>query len=110
MRESLIDLGVNPLVSMSQHLEKEDSQCMMGTSQMLEHQNSAKGKLSSMKDAASSSKLVEQQDTDQAEVRHCSSTAAMECLQVALHRPFATGAPLFRKTAPYKEKFQPPTA
>jgi hypothetical protein len=110
MRESLIHLGISPLVSMSQHLQKEDSQCMIRSLQTLEHQNSAKGELSSMKDAASSSKLVEQQDTDQAEVRHCSSRAAMDCLQVALHPPFATGAPLFRKTASYKQKFQPPTA
>jgi hypothetical protein len=71
MRESLANLRVNPLVSMPQHLQKEDSQCMLRTSQTMVHQNSVKGKLSSVDVAAPSSNLEERQATVQPQVRHC---------------------------------------
>jgi hypothetical protein len=71
MRESLANLGVNPLVSVSQHLLKEDGQCMTRTSQTMVHQSSWKGKLSSIEVAASSSKLEERQATVQPQVRDC---------------------------------------
>jgi hypothetical protein len=103
MRESLANLGVSPLVSMPQHLQREDNQCMLRTSQTMVHQNIVKGKLSSIDVAAPSSNLEERQATVQPQVRHCPSSAAMECFHKALFQPCATSAPLFRNKTRYKQ-------
>jgi hypothetical protein len=101
MRESLANVGVNPLVSVSQNLQQDDRQCMIRKSQTMEHQNSVKGKLSSIEVAAPSSKLEERQPTVQPQVRHCSPSAARECFHRALFQPSATNAPLFRNRIPH---------